>query len=363
MGIVDVVSTLTQVPSLLKLKKGLVPRPADTVDCYGARVQANAERFPDRNAIVFEGKEINWRDFNALANQYANYFKAEGLQRGDCVSVMMENRIEYLALLIGLNKIGVTAGLINTNLHGRPLSHCVSVTHSKKCVFGSEVSEAISEISSELDLDEGEDFYVVPDGDNLNGCNWAKNLSEQAASVAADNPPDTQSTTLGETCLYIFTSGTTGLPKAAVLSNRRYLTAADLSAQAGLKITEKDRLYICLPLYHATGLLLGVGSAFASGASMFIRRKFSASNFIPEVRDNNCTAFIYIGELCRYLTNSEAKPDDHKNPIRVMMGNGLRPDIWMSFKKRYGINRITEFYGASEGNVSFANLLNKNCTV
>jgi citronellyl-CoA synthetase len=363
MGIVDVVSTLTQVPSLLKLKKGLVPRPADTVDCYGARVQANAERFPERTAIVFEGKEINWRDFNALANQYANYFKAEGLQRGDCVSVMMENRIEYLALLIGLNKIGVTAGLINTNLTGRPLSHCVSVTHSKKCVFGSEVGDAISEISSELDLDEGEDFYVVPDGANLNGCNWAKNLSEQASSAATDNPPDTQSTTLGETCLYIFTSGTTGLPKAAVLSNRRYLTAADLSAQAGLKLTEKDRLYICLPLYHATGLLLGVGSSFCSGASMFIRRKFSASNFLPEVRDNNCTGFIYIGELCRYLTNSEPKPDDHNNPIRVMMGNGLRPDIWKSFKKRYGIKRITEIYGASEGNVSFANLLNKDCTV
>lgn len=363
MGIVDVISTLTQVPSLLKLKKGLVPRPADTVDCYGARVEANAARFAERNAIVFENKQISWGEFNALANQYANYFKAEGLKRGECVSVMMENRIEYLALIVGLNKIGVTAGLINTNLTGKPLSHCVSVTHSKKCIFGSEVGEAIAEISSELGLDEGEDFYVVPDGDNLNGCNWAKNLTDQSASTSTDNPPDTLETTLGETCLYIFTSGTTGLPKAAVLSNRRYLTAADLSAQAGLKVSEKDRLYICLPLYHATGLLLGVGSSFASGASMFIRRKFSASQFLPEIRDNNCTGFIYIGELCRYLTNSEPKPDDHNNPLRVMMGNGLRPDIWMNFKNRYGVKRITEIYGASEGNVSFANLLNKNCTV
>lgn len=363
MGIVDVVSTLTQVPSLLKLKKGLVPRPADTIDCYGARVEANAARFAERNAIVFENQQISWREFNALANQYANYFKAEGLKRGECVSVMMENRIEYLALIVGLNKIGVTAGLINTNLTGKPLSHCVSVTHSKKCIFGSEVGEAIAEISSELGLDEGEDFYVVPDGDNLNGCNWAKNLTDQSASTSTDNPPDTLETTLGETCLYIFTSGTTGLPKAAVLSNRRYLTAADLSAQAGLKVSEKDRLYICLPLYHATGLLLGVGSSFASGASMFIRRKFSASQFLPDIRDNNCTGFIYIGELCRYLTNSEPKPDDHNNPLRVMMGNGLRPDIWMNFKNRYGVKRITEIYGASEGNVSFANLLNKNCTV
>ena len=72
---------------------------------------------------------------------------------------------------------------------------------------------------------------------------------------------------------------------------------------------------------------------------------------------------VYIGELCRYLTNTPARPDDAKNPLRNVIGNGLRPDIWMDFKHRFGIKRISEFYGASEGNVSFANLLNKDRTV
>ena len=363
MGIVDVVSVLSEMPTLLKLKKGMVPRPASVADCFGARVEANALKFGQRSAIVFEGQEVNWSEFNALANQYAHYLKSQGVQRGDTVSVIMENRIEFLALLVGVNKIGVTAGLINTNLTGKPLVHCITVTHSKKCIFGSEVSGALNEVKDELGLTEGEDYFEMPDGGLDATTNWAKNLAEGAAAASSENPEETSLITLGEVALYIFTSGTTGLPKAAVLSNRRYLTSADMAAMAGFKCTEQDRMYICLPLYHGTGLMVGAGAAMVSGASMFIRRKFSASNFLPEVREHGCTLLVYIGELCRYLSNTEAQAGDDKNPLRSMMGNGMRPDVWLGFKKRFGISRVAEFYGASEGNVAFANLMNRDCTV
>ncbi|MDG1234295.1 MAG: long-chain-acyl-CoA synthetase [Pseudomonadales bacterium] len=363
MGIIDVVSVLSEMPTLLKLKKGMVPRPATVADCFGARVEANANKFGHRSAIVFEDQEVTWSEFNALANQYAHYLKSQGVQRGDTVSVIMENRIEFLALLVGVNKIGVTAGLINTNLTGKPLIHCITVTKSKKCIFGSEISGALNEIKAELALTEGEDYFEMPDGGLDSTTNWAKNLANGAALASTDNPEETSLTTLGEVALYIFTSGTTGLPKAAVLSNRRYLTSADMAAAAGFKCTEKDRMYICLPLYHGTGLMVGAGAAMVSGASMFVRRKFSASNFLPEVRANGCTLLVYIGELCRYLSNTDAQTDDHKNPLRSMMGNGMRPDVWLGFKKRFGISRVAEFYGASEGNVAFANLMNRDCTV
>jgi citronellyl-CoA synthetase len=363
MGIVDVVSVLSEMPTLLKLKKGMVPRPASVADCFGARVEANALKFGQRSAIVFEGQEVNWSEFNALANRYAHYLKTQGVQRGDTVSVIMENRIEFLALLVGVNKIGVTAGLINTNLTGKPLVHCITVTHSKKCIFGSEVSGALNEVKDELGLTEGEDYFEMPDGGLDATTNWAKNLAEGAAAASSENPEETSLITLGEVALYIFTSGTTGLPKAAVLSNRRYLTSADMAAMAGFKCTEQDRMYICLPLYHGTGLMVGAGAAMVSGASMFIRRKFSASNFLPEVREHGCTLLVYIGELCRYLSNTEAQAGDDKNPLRSMMGNGMRPDVWLGFKKRFGISRVAEFYGASEGNVAFANLMNRDCTV
>ena len=377
MGLRDVASALADVPTLLALKRGLAPRPLEERDCLAAAVERNAERLGEQTAIVCAapngaggsaGKvsRVTWAEFNALANRYAGALKESGLARGDVVSVMMENRIEFLALLMAANKLGVTAGLVNTNLRQRPLSHCITVTESKKCVFGTEVQHAIEEVKDELPLAEGEDYLALPDADNPDApapANWCIDFAARASEASAANPPDTAATTLGETAMYIFTSGTTGLPKAAVLSNRRYLASATLAGKAGLRCTPKDRLYICLPLYHGTGLMIGAGAAFATGASMFVRRRFSARAFLPEIRAHGCTCFIYVGELCRYLDSLPAQPDDHVSPLETMMGNGLRPDVWPGFKKRFGIKRITEFYGASEGNVAFANLLNKDCTI
>ncbi len=363
MGIVDVAQTLAQVPTLLKLKRGMKPRPPEVKDSFAARVEATAARIGDQPAILFEGREVTWSEFNDMANRFAHTLVAQGVNRGDTVSVMMENRIEFLATIVALNKLGAVASLINTNLRGRPLTHCISITNSKKCIFGAELADALTEVKGELGLREGEDYLSVPDDGFTHGENWARDLVADSAEQSTDNPTDTNDITIGETALYIFTSGTTGLPKAAVLSNRRYLMSADMSATAGLKLTDQDRLYLCLPLYHGTGLMIGAGAAMSAGASMFVRRKFSASNFLKEVRAHNCTALVYIGELCRYLINTEAQPDDHNNPLRTMMGNGMRPDVWLEFKKRFGISRVAEFYGSSEGNVAFANLMNKDCTV
>ena len=362
MGIRDFVSVLTQTPTLLALKKGMQPRPLNEKDCFAKSVQHNAQQFADQSAVIFENRSVTWSELNKAANQYANYLSSIGVEPGDVVSVLMENRIEFLQTIIALNKLGAIAGLINTNLRGRPLTHCIAVTQSRKCVFGSELAGALEEIKEDLQLSEGNDYFVVPDNDETD-LNWATNLDTQSRSASTENLDQTTDVTLGQTAFYIFTSGTTGLPKAAVLSNRRFLASAMLSQKAGLKCTQKDRLYICLPLYHGTGLIIGVGAAFSSGASMFIRRRFSASNFLPEVRKYGATCLIYVGELCRYLTNSAKKSDDHVSPLKNMMGNGLRPDVWLDFKKRFGIKRISEFYGASEGNVAFANLMNKDCTI
>ena len=361
MGVSEVVSVLRDVPVLLALKKGMKPRPMDEKDCLGAVVERTAQNFGTLTAVVCEGETVTWGDLNARANRYANFLKGAGLGSGDTVSIMMENRVEFLALLIATNKLGITAGLINTNLRGRPLIHCVNVTASRKCVFGGEVQDAIDEAKGEFDLEQGADYFVVPDADSPVP-DWAIDMAAGSANLSVEDPAETGDMTLGQTAMYIFTSGTTGLPKAAVMSNRRYLMTAGLSATAGLRCTSKDRIYICLPLYHGTALMVGAGAAFMSGASMFLRRRFSARAFLPDVREHGCTSFIYVGELCRYLNNSKALADDRDNPLHTMMGNGLRPDIWLEFKRRFGITRVTEFYGASEGNVAFANLLNKDCT-
>ena len=362
MGIRNVVSTLAEVPTLLALKKGLQPRPLDEKDCLGAAVERNAEQFGDRIAIVSEGRTLTWAELNSQANRYAHTLKRAGVSHGDTVSIMLENRLEFLPLVIAANKLGVTAGFINTNLRERPLAHCITVTGSKKCFVGAELQDAIETVKDELGLREGQDYYVLPDGGKPLA-NWAIDLTAASAEMPDSNPPETGDITLGQTAMYIFTSGTTGLPKAAVVSNRRFLMNAALAGTAGLRCTVDDRIYICLPLYHGTALLIGAGAAITTGASMFLRRRFSASAFLSEVREHNCTRFVYVGEVCRYLLNTPEKPDDADTPMTVAMGNGLRPDVWLNFKNRFGLTRISEFYGASEGNVAFANLMNKDCTI
>lgn len=363
MSLREVVSTLSEASSLLQIAKEVRPRPLSTPDCFAARVEATTERFPNHNAVIFEGLTLTWRELNALANRYAAALGERGLVRGDAVSIIMENRIDFLATLIALNKLGVIAALINTNLTGKPLIHCIRITNSRMCIVGEECLDAIEQVRAEPDLAGLEEWLFVSDANELDCPAWAVDLGEEASGQSAANPPHTGQNTLADVALYIYTSGTTGLPKASVISNRRYLLSSALSYKGGLRCKEHDCIYLCLPLYHGTGLFLGAGAAFSTGASMFIRRKFSGSNFLSEVRDNGATCFIYIGELCRYLLNTPRQADDHMNPLTTMMGNGLRPDVWHEFKQRYGIKRIAEFYGSSEGNVAFVNMLNKDCTV
>ena len=362
MGLKDTLAVLVQLPGLLAMKKKLKPRPLEEKDCFALRVERNARRFGGRPAILFEGRTVTWAEFNALANRYAHCLKARGIARGDAVSLLMENRIEFLAAMTALNKLGAITGLVNTNLRERPLSHCIGATGSKACIFGEELTDALAGVKGELPLREGSDYLYVRDTGKA-APNWAVDLTAESEAASTENLPDARETKLGDRVAYLFTSGTTGLPKASIWSNRRFLASAGMSHQAGLKCTEKDRLYLCLPLYHGTGLIIGAGAAIASGASMFLRRRFSASSFLSEVREYRTNCLVYVGELCRYLANTPPRPDDRKNPLTTIIGNGLRPDVWMDFKRRFGIRRICEFYGASEGNVAFANLLNRDLTV
>jgi citronellyl-CoA synthetase len=359
----EVAATLAEVPALLQLSKEIKPRPLSSHDCIAARVQATAQRHADHTAIIFEGREVSWRELNEQANRYANALKRLGLGRGDTISIVMENRVEFLASFLAANKLGATAALVNTNLTGGPLVHCIKITNSKVCLFGQERLDAIDDVRKDEKLDGIENYLFVGDSNPLPCPRWARDLEEDALDEDSDNLPETDQVTLGDIALNIFTSGTTGLPKASVMSNRRFIMSSMLSTKGGLRCDANDCIYLCLPLYHGTGLFLGVGAAFNSGATMFIRRKFSASNFLPEVREHGVTCFIYIGELCRYLLNTPEQPDDYRNPLTTIMGNGLRPDVWHTFKQRYGIQRVSEFYGSSEGNVGFLNLLNKDCTV
>ena len=352
--------TLKDIIFLKRVEKLFVPSPFDTKDSYALRIEEHVARDPDHPCVEFEGRSISYGELNALANRIARRLADRGLKTGDVAAVEMENGIEFLVVFLALSKLGVAASFMNTNLRGRQLAHCLKVSEPKVCIFGEELRKAVEEVKSELALREGHDYFMV--GESISP-NWAENLLETQAEMSSENLALTADITLRGTSMHLFTSGTTGFPKAAIVSNRRAVFTSLGLAGAGYRAKPSDRFYIPLPLYHGTGLLAGALAAMVSGATVILRRKFSASHFWDEVRASRATCLTYIGEILRYLMNQPEHPDDRNHLVERILGNGLRPDIYKEFRERFGIKRITEFYGASEGNIAFLNLLNKDCSV
>ena len=142
------------------------------------------------------------------------------------------------------------------------------------------------------------------------------------------------------------------------MTHQRWLRALAGFSGLGVRLRGNDTLYCALPLYHNNALTVALSSVIDAGATLALAPTFSVSKFWDDVIAMGATAFIYIGELCRYLLNQPPKPTDRAHKVRVIVGNGLRPDIWGEFTKRFGIKRVVEFYAASEGNTAFINIFN-----
>ena len=325
--------------------------------------QESTNKFGERPFVYFEEETWTYSEANKAANSFARYLSSNGVKHGDKVVLFMENRPYYAISLLALNKIGAIGVLINTSLTGDPLIHCINSSNSVKCIVGAERAQPLQEVLEDINISNKDDFLWVEDTNEYTLPEWAINLKANLNFDDNENLDQTNQVTAKDVACYIFTSGTTGVPKAAILPNAKLVAAATNITMAGYRINHEDCMYNCLPLYHSTGLMLGLCAAINVGAASFIKRKFSASSFWQEANKFNTTAFVYIGELCRYLINKEPSEAELNNPIVSMVGNGLRPDVWDTFKERFDIDRIIEIYGASEGNALFMNLFNKNKTI
>jgi citronellyl-CoA synthetase len=332
----------------------------------GALLTRNARIRGDRPALTADGETISWAEFERRANRVADALATRhGVRHGDAVALMMENRLAFLTVLFGICKLGAVAGLLNTNQRRDVLVHSAKTIDAKLFVVGAELTDAVDEVRGELALEAGRDYVWVADPALPDAARpaWAVALDDRDTTLSDAERPETAEVTLDDPCFFIFTSGTTGLPKAAIVSNERVFRGMQGFGAVTLDAQPSDRLYNCLPLYHSTALIVGFGSILWAGGSMYMRRKFSASNFLREVREEQTNVFVYIGEICRYLLHAEQAPDAARNPLFKVIGNGLRPDIWDDFKYRFGIDKVFEIYGASEGNSGFVNAFNKDRTI
>lgn len=313
-------------------------------------IEAVVDRHPNNPAIRFEGAEWSYAQLDARCNQFAHWALAQGMKRGDVVALLLTNRPDYVACWLGLNKVGVVVALINSNLAGAPLAHCIRVAGAAAVVVGDDTLGPYTAVAA--DIDPSPPAWTL----DAVGAAPARDLSAALAAQPTTRPARAlrAGMTGGDLSMFVYTSGTTGAPKAAKMPHWRVLGMMRVFGGPG-RATPQDRVYITLPLYHGTGGLCGVGFALTAGGCIILRRKFSASHFWEEATKERATVFFYIGELCRYLVNQSKQPFERKHSFRLAVGNGLRQDVWLEFKPRFKIPRILEFYGSTEGNVSFLN--------
>lgn len=307
-----------------------------------------ARKTPEHVAVRFEGRDMTYRALNEQANRYAAVLQAQGVQSGDVVGVLFDNRPELLVAALAIIKLGATAGMMNPQQPGPAFARSLQALQPKLIFAGAEHVEQVRGLPQPVVLQHERGARTVGYLD----------VDEAAAHASPENPKGSAEQRLSATAFLILTSGTTGMPKAARMSHYRWLRCLSGVGLMSARLRQDDVLYCALPLFHNNALTVSWSSVLACGATLAVARKFSASGFWRDVKANRATAFTYIGELCRYLLQQPAGAGDRDHQVRVVIGNGLRPELWDVFKQRFGIEHVAEFYGASECNLLFTNGFN-----
>ncbi|KAI5737131.1 hypothetical protein M8J76_010317 [Diaphorina citri] len=324
-------------------------RMAATNTTLVSEFKKSVKRRPNAPCYYFQDETWTIKQIDEYSNKIARVLQDDGFKKGDVLALMCENRPEYVGVWLGAAKLGVISALINTNLKKQPLVHSISTVKSKAIIVSAlyypeieAIRESIPDVKLFL-LDE-----TKPD---------LPNLSDLMKTTPASEVKPSEPLQTSDSLLYIYTSGTTGLPKAAIMPNFKVLLGGQVGKHL-LSLGSGDVIYNCLPMYHSAGGLIGTIPALILGSSIAIRTKFSASNYFRDCAKYKCNAGIYIGEMCRYLLASKESEADYSHQVVKMIGVGMRGDIWAKFVKRFHVQTIVEFYGATEGNANLVNMDN-----
>jgi fatty-acyl-CoA synthase len=328
---------------------------ASAIDAHPHRVfpdvvEELAIRYGAAPALLSTRESYSFEALAARTRRYSRWATAQGLEPGAVVALLMTNRPDYLAAWIGLTRMGVVVALLNTNLTGAALAHSAKVAAPTHAIVEDRLLDAW--LGAAPLLDPAPALWVHGEAGRSGGTPLAPALEALAGDPLG---PEKPAVTTASPALLVYTSGTTGLPKAARVSHHRVMMWSHWFAGM-IDTGPGDRMYDCLPLYHSVGGVVATGSPLVNGGSVVIAEKFSARSFWEDVVRWDCTLVQYIGELCRYLVKAPPKPSDTAHRVRLACGNGLRADVWDAFRDRFAIPKILEFYAATEANFSLYNI-------
>lgn len=338
---------LRDVLRILKSVRHIDPK-SDHLVCD--EMEGWVDKHSARIALIDDTRQWTFQQMDDYANRIANWALQTGLVPGDTVAIFMRNRLEYIPLWLGLTKVGVIPALLNFQLADTALAHCMKISDARTLILDHELAAQWESAKEKID---GSVNVLSAFGEVEGYSRFELALND----IPPSRPPRSHRAGISgsDQCMKMFTSGTTGLPKAAKVTHVRALNYL-IGFGSAANVKPSDRMFMVLPLYHATGGLCGVGAALSKGGAVIVRPKFSASKFWDEAVEFDATLFMYVGELCRFLLSTPPHPKERSHKIRWIIGNGLSPDVWEGFVSRFNIPHVIEFYGATEGNVSLMNV-------
>jgi len=301
-------------------------------------VRARAE--DDATALLFEQERWTYREYVRACIERAHLLLALRAPGPFHVGVLLDNVPEYPMLLGAAALAGAAVVGINPTRRGAELAR--DVRHAECGILVTE-QRHVGEL-------EGLDLGIPPERRFvIESERWRAAVRAHAGRPAPQVALDPRAP-----YLLIFTSGTTGQPKAAICSQARIAGAASVAkGLPSIALGPGDVTYLVMPLFHSNALMVGWATSLAAGAAIALRRKFSASGFLPDVRRFGCTYMPYVGKPLSYVLATPERPDDADNPLRRLFGNEGTPRDVRRFEERFGC-QVTDSYGSTEGGIAIA---------
>ena len=314
--------------------------------CLWYAFAPHVSKHPNELCIWSRTGTYTWQEVHDRAVQWAQFFLSKGVRPGDLVAMYLVNSVDFMVIWLGMLCIGCAPALLNYNLKGEALVHCLKISGAKVILVDDDedVKTRFEATRENIETELGVDAVVV-----------TPSFLEDLYTTKVDIPSDEYRTTVNPrspACI-LYTSGTTGLPKAAPFLTSRFHERSDPRALP-FDQSPADRWYSSMPLFHGTGGM-ALLAALTSGLSIAVGRKFSVSSHWPDIHDSRSTVFVYVGEAARYLLNAEPHPLERAHGLRAMYGNGMRPDVWTRFKERFNVPSVIEFFNSTEGVLGFVN--------